>query len=211
MKIIQFEQSGLIIENNSGYKLAIDIGHYTPIEKLNGISVDVMLVSHIHKDHFSPEHIKKLSPKKLYLSRECIESLGEERLSSELIEVESGDSININGIKVLLFDVDHGPNVKVPLKANLGFLMEIDDKKIYYAGEMFNPSGIDVTSLEVDVAVIPVGGFYTFGPQEAVAFVKKFRKIGKIIPMHYQKTPETREDFIRLAVDSGFNTYSFCI
>ncbi|MDO8183779.1 MAG: MBL fold metallo-hydrolase [bacterium] len=85
MKLIKFEQSGFILETTNGYKLAIDIGSYTPVEKLEDTTVDAMLVSHIHGDHFSIEQIKKLAPKKLYLNEECIEALGEEKLSSEII------------------------------------------------------------------------------------------------------------------------------
>lgn len=211
MKLTQLEQSGFILETNDGYKLAIDIGSYTPVEKLNGISPDAMVISHIHGDHFSVEQIKKLSPQKLYINRECIEALGEETLSSEIIETKIGDSIDIDGIKVEFFDVDHGPNVKVRPKENFGFLIEAGGKKIYFAGDMFYPSGMDVSNLEVDVALIPVGTFYTFGPQEALAFVKQFKKIGKVTPMHYQKTPETREEFVKLAVAEGFNTDSYML
>ncbi|MEK7091707.1 MAG: MBL fold metallo-hydrolase, partial [Patescibacteria group bacterium] len=113
MKLTKLEQSGFIIETNSGYKLAIDIGSYTPLEKLAGISVDAILVSHIHPDHFSLNQIKALAPKRLYLNRECIEALGEETLDSEIIDVKVGDKIEINGIKVTFFDVDHGPNVRI--------------------------------------------------------------------------------------------------
>ena len=67
MTITKFEQSGFVLETESGYKLAIDIGCYTPVDKLDDISPDAMLVSHIHADHFSIEQIKKLSPKKLWL------------------------------------------------------------------------------------------------------------------------------------------------
>ena len=211
MNIKKFEQSGFIIETDNGYKLAFDIGSYTPIEKLNGISVDVMLVSHIHGDHFSLDQIKKLSPKKLYLNRECIEILGEEILSSEIAEVKIGDVVYINGIKVSFFDVDHGPNVKVRPKENFGFLIEADGKKIYFAGDMFYPSGMDVSTLEVDIALIPVGTFYTFGPEEAISFIKQFKKNDKVIPIHYEKYPNTREEFIKLAVAEGFNTDSFIL
>ena len=204
MTLTKFEQSGFILETDSGYRLAIDIGSYTPLERLAGISVDAMLVSHIHGDHFSIEQIKKLSPKKLYLNRECIEMIGEETLSSEIIEVKVGNQIDIDDIKVQFFNVDHGPNVKIRPKENFGFLIEADNKKVYFAGDMFNPSGIDVTSLEINDALIPVGTFYTFGPKEALAFAKKFKKIGKITPMHYHKTPETREEFIKLATNKGF-------
>ena len=56
--------------------------------------------------------------------------------------------------------------------------------------------------------LIPVGNFYTFGPKEAIEFAKQFKKIGKIIPMHYQKIPDTREEFINLALKEGLNTES---
>ncbi len=207
MILTKFEQSGFILETDSGFKLAIDIGSYTPIEKLNGISIDAMLVSHIHGDHFSMDQIKALSPTKLYLNRECIEALSEETLTSEIVTVKVGDSVDIpdSNIKVSFFDVNHGPNIKVVPKENLGFLIEADGKKIYFAGDMFYLSGIDVTDLEVDYALIPVGTFYTFGPQEALAFVKQFKKIGQIIPMHYEKTPETKGEFIKLAEEAKFN------
>ena len=202
MKITKFEQSGFILETESSYKIAIDIGAYTPLEKLAGISVDLMLVSHLHGDHFSVENIKKLSPKKLRLNEECLELLGDEILSSEIEKIKVGDIIKIDGIKITFFDVDHGPNTKVKPKENFGFLIEADNQKIYFAGDMFYESGIDVSSLEINYALIPVGGFYTFGPQEAIDFIKKFKKISEIIPMHYQKTPETKDEFLKLLQNS---------
>lgn len=211
MKLTKFEQSGFILETDKGFRLAFDIGNKTPIEKLQGVTADAMLVSHIHGDHFSLDQIKALSPKKLYLNQECIETLGEESLSSEIVQVKLGDEITIDDIKVQFFNVDHGPNVSAPLQENFGFLIRADDKTIYFAGDMFYESGIDVSNLEVDIALLPVGTFYTFGPEEALAFTKKFKRIGKVTPMHYEKTPETREQFINLAVAHGFNTDSYVL
>jgi L-ascorbate metabolism protein UlaG (beta-lactamase superfamily) len=211
MKLTKFEQSGFILETEKGFRLAFDIGNKTPIEKLNGVTVDAMLVSHIHGDHFSLEQIKKLSPKKLYLNAECIETLGEETLSSEIIQTKISDEILIDTIKIQFFNVDHGPNVSAPLKENFGFLITADNQTVYFAGDMFYESGIDVTNLEVDIALIPVGTFYTFGPQEALEFVKKFNRTNKVIPMHYEKTPETRDQFIKLAVAEGINTDNYIL
>jgi len=198
MKITQFEQSGFILETDNGYKLAMDIGSYTPIEKIKGIKVDAMLVSHFHGDHFSIEQIKELSPKKLYLNRECIDLIENERIESKITEVKNNDYIEFDGIKVKFFDVDHGPNIKMRPKENLGFLIEIDGKRVYFAGDMFYPSGIDVSNIEVDYALIPIGTFYTFGPSEAIRFIKTFKRIETVIPMHYLKTPETKREFDRL-------------
>ena len=211
MRITKLEQSGFIIEADNGYKIGIDIGSYTPTEKLHRGMVDAMLISHLHGDHFSIPQIKKLSPKKLYLNRECIELLGEEEIGSEIIKIAVGDSVDIEGFKVLFFDVDHGPNVTLKPQENFGFLIEVDNKKIYFAGDMFYSSGIDVSDLEVERALIPVGTHYTFGPKEALELASKFKHIGNITPMHYEKTPETREEFIRLAIAEGFNTESFML
>ncbi len=112
--------------------------------------------------------------------------------------VKTGDSIDISGIRVSFFEVDHGPNVTVKPKENFGFLIEADGSRVYFAGDMFYPSGIDVSTLEVDYALIPVGTFYTFGPQEAADFVKRFKNAGEIIPMHYHKKPETKDEFLSL-------------
>ncbi len=203
MNIRRFEQSGLIIANAAGKTLAVDIAAYTPLEKLEGVLVDAMLVSHIHGDHFSIEHIKTLSPKKVYVGSECKEALGEGPFPFDVIEVKAGESIDIEGTRVTPFEVDHGPNASQKPRENFGFLFENDGDSIYFAGDMFYPSGIDVSELEVATALLPVGGFYTFGPAEAVAFAISFKKIGKVLPMHYHKNPETKAEFIAHAAEAG--------
>lgn len=198
MHITQFEQSGCIIKTNTGFTLALDIASYTPLEKLEDVNVDAMIVSHLHGDHFSIPHIKKINPKKLYLSRECIELLGEEEVSSDIIEIQEGQNITIGEVEVSVFSVDHGPNVKVRPQENFGFFISVDGEKIYFAGDMFYPSGVSVDSLEVDHVLIPVGGFYTFGPEEAFQFVKSFKNIKCVLPMHFEKTPEMKREFLSL-------------
>lgn len=199
MRITKFEQSGVIFESNTGSRLAIDIGSYTPVEKLEGIKVDAVIVSHIHPDHFSLEQIKKLSPEKLYIGEEGKESLGGEIFPFEIVVIKDGDQIKVGDIAVDVFYVDHGPNVSTPIKDNYGFLITGDNQKIYFAGEMFYESGIDVANLEVDYAFFPVGSFYTFGPQEAFAFAKKFKKIGKAISMHDRGDLVKKAEFVKLA------------
>lgn len=201
MKLTKFEQSGFILETENGFRLAFDIGNKTPVEKLADTRVDAMLVSHIHGDHFSLDQIKMLQPKDLYLNQECIDALGEEVLDSKINQVRIWDTINVGGIEVKFFNVDHGPNVTSPLAENFGFLIKADGQAAYFAGDMFYPSGIEVSNLEVDYALLPVGTFYTFGPQEAFDFAKQFKKIGRIVSIHYEKEPETRNQFIELAKD----------
>ena len=64
---------------------------------------------------------------------------------------------------------------------------------------MFNPSGLDTKTLEMDYVLLPVGGFYTFGVAEAFALAQTFKSIGKIIPMHYEMKPEAGKEFSEMA------------
>ena len=137
MTLKKYEQSGFILETAAGFRLAFDIGNKTPLSNLEGVTVDAMLVSHIHGDHFSLDQIKKLNPKKVYLNHECIETLGEEQLPFEIVEVKVGDTISISDIQISFFNVDHGPNVSAPLTENFGFLITADNQTIYFAGDMY--------------------------------------------------------------------------
>lgn len=204
MTLKKYEQSGFILETTAGFRLAFDLGNKTPLSNLEGVTVDAMLVSHIHGDHFSLDQIKKLNPKKVYLNHECIETLGEEQLPFEIIEVKVGDAVTIEDIHVSFFNVDHGPNVSAPLAENFGFLITSDNQTIYFAGDMYYASGIDVSELEVDYALIPIGTHYTFGPEDALDFAKKFKKIGTLISMHFENKPETHPEFLQL-VGNTFN------
>ena len=199
MKLTKLEQSGFIFETEKGFRLALDIGSRTPVSKLEGVFVDAMIISHLHGDHLSIDQIRKLSPKDLYISGECRNALGVEESSSVITEIKSNTEIQVDDFKINIFNVDHGPNVSAPLKENFGFLITVQGQKIYFAGDMFYGSGIDVTNLEVDIVLLPVGTFYTFGPEEAFAFSKTFKKIGKIIPMHDRGNLEKTDEFIKLS------------
>lgn len=66
-----------------------------------------------------------------------------------------------------------------------GFIIEIDDKKVYHAGD----TGLiyDMKLLEdekIDVAFLPIGGNYTMDIKDAVKAVD-FIKPKKVVPMHY--------------------------
>lgn len=198
MKLTKLERAGFIFEMNNGFRLAVDIGDQTSIEKLTGMKVDAIFASHLHSDHFSLPQIKALMPKQLYISHETRLKI-HEPVSFEVIEIKAGDEILINGVEIQVFSVDHGPNVSLPLHENFGFLINGDGQSIYFAGDMFYPSGIDVTNLDVDLALLPVGSIYTFGPEEALNFAKQFKRIGRIICMHADIEIGSKDRFIKHA------------
>ena len=58
---------------------------------------------------------------------------------------------------------------------------------------------------DIDILFVPIGGGDVLSvPQASKLAVKLEAKL--IIPMHYDKNPETKEEFIKLAQADGFNT-----
>ncbi len=197
MKIKKYEQSGVVITSNSGKSLAIDIGNKTPTSKLEGVNVDYYLVSHIHGDHFHPENIKSLKPKVIFLPIECKLNFTE----VEIKTIEVNKEIETEDFKIVPFYVDHGPNASA-YNENFGFLVYCDSEILYFAGDIYNSANLDVSQLKVNYLLVPVGGYYTFGPNEAFSFSKKFNSVGKILPIHYEKNdhinPETYIQFVNM-------------
>ncbi|MAZ30113.1 hypothetical protein CL655_02395 [bacterium] len=204
MEIAQFEQSGFIITSNVGETLAVDIGALTPAERLADVTVDAMLVSHIHADHCSAEHVTALAPATVYTGAECAVALHATGLTIE--ELKAGDTVETNGFTVTPFEVDHGPNAPQVPAQNFGFLIVVDDTTIYFAGDMYTASGMPVGELDVDIAMLPVGGHFTFNAEAAHAFAQQFKSIGTIYPMHYEAVGPIdtagKEKFIALAANT---------
>ena len=66
----------------------------------------------------------------------------------------------------------------------VGYLVNIDGKKIYVAGDTDNTE--DAQNVKCDIACVPVGGTYTMTAEEAVDLIKTI-KPEIAIPIHYGK------------------------
>lgn len=75
-----------------------------------------------------------------------------------------------------------------------GFLIEINGKKVYHAGD--TGLTIDMSLLEdeeIDTAFIPIGGNYTMDIDDAVKAVK-FIRPKAVVPIHYNTFPVIKAD-----------------
>jgi L-ascorbate metabolism protein UlaG (beta-lactamase superfamily) len=93
----------------------------------------------------------------------------------------------------------HGSGV--PGGLSCGFLIELEGKKIYHAGD----TGLimDMALLEeekVDLALLPIGDRYTMGPKDALRAVKLI-KPAQVVPMHYNTWPPIAQDPERFKKD----------
>ena len=75
-----------------------------------------------------------------------------------------------------------------------GFLFEMDGRKIYHAGDTALTLDMQLLAEEdLDVALLPIGDFYTMGPGDALRAVKLIRP-KLVIPMHYNTFPAIAQD-----------------
>ncbi len=140
----------------------------------------LVLVSHSHYDHYSPEDIARISgaETKLVASTDVVtkEKTGEMILPG--LSVDLG-SVRVSGVAA------YNPGKQFHPKANnwVGFVIEVGSKRIYYAGDTDLTD--EMKSLkEIDVALLPVGGTYTMDATEA-AEATKYIKPEQAIPYHW--------------------------
>ena len=124
---------------------------------------DVVIVSHGHSDHFSPQDVEKVSnPETTVLAP--ADTVAKFRNAGT---ITPGQTITVGDVTVeavAAYNVDK----KFHPKNNnwIGAIITLDDKRIYYAGDtdlIDEMSGLD----NIDVALLPVGGTYTMNSSEA--------------------------------------------
>ena len=134
---------------------------------------DIILITHSHYDHFSPDDIKKVMKQETVLV--CPESMKEaDDMGLEVVRVSTSDKIEVLGISI---ETVAAYNKLKPFhpKSNgwVGYIINSSSNgRIYVAGDT------DLTSenqnVKCDIAMLPVGGTYTMN-------FKKAAKLANII------------------------------
>ena len=104
------------------------------------------------------------------------------------------------------FQAIHGSGA--PGAVSCGFVFEIGGKKIYHAGDTALMLDMQLLADEdIDVALLPIGDFYTMGPKDALRAAKMIQA-NMVIPMHYNTFPQIRQDpdlFVKALKENGLN------
>jgi L-ascorbate metabolism protein UlaG (beta-lactamase superfamily) len=82
-----------------------------------------------------------------------------------------------------------GPYTTVPG----GFLLHLDGKRLYHAGDTALITDMQLLRGQVDVALLPIGDNFTMGPEDAVRAVE-FIEPEVVIPMHYSTWDVIEQD-----------------
>jgi L-ascorbate metabolism protein UlaG (beta-lactamase superfamily) len=132
---------------------------------------DIVTISHAHGDHNSAGAVVSYDPNTSNPNPLVLTMPGE---------------YEKKGIRIQGFATFHDKNQGADRGKNVVYKITIDDVDILHCGDLGHMLKSDVVDEigNVDVLLIPVGGFYTIGPDEAVDVVSKLEP-SVVIPMHH--------------------------
>ena len=168
--------------------------YFDPYQIEGGPAADVILVSHEHFDHCSPEDIAKIQGPETVI---VTEKDSANKLSGDVRVVKPGDVLELEDVKIEAFPSYNTDKDFHPRKNGwLGFIVEMEGVRVYHAGDAdFIP---EMKDMEVDIALLPVSGTYVMTAEEAVEATKKIQpKV--VIPMHYGAIVGSADDAQRFA------------
>ena len=160
-----------------------------PFQIQPGPKADIILVSHEHFDHCSPEDIDKIKAEDTII---VTEAQSAEKLEGNVKVMKPYESVSIGGVNIETLP-SYNLNKDFHPKENgwLGFIIEIDGERIYHSGDAdFIPEMNDV---KADIALLPVSGTYVMTAEEAVKAALAIKpKVA--IPMHYGAIVGSEDD-----------------
>jgi len=147
---------------------------------------DIVCVTHDHSDHLGDAFdICKRTGATLVSVHE-LSVYAQDNGVEETVGINIGGTVDVKGIETSMVQALHSCTRGAPA----GFVLKGEGKTIYHAGDtgLFGDMRLIGEIHRPDVALIPIGGYYTMGGSEAAEAVRLI-KPSVVIPMHYQTFP----------------------
>ncbi len=184
VKITWLKHAGFQIKNSA----VIYIDPYEVNKELE--KADIILITHDHFDHMDIKSIRKLSKDDttIVYPKGCIVE------GYKTCEISENSKVVIKNVEIQAVPAY---NINKPFHKTgcVGYIIKIDGVRIYHAGDTDRIP--EMKNIEVDIALLPIGGTYTMDVEEAVKASNDI-KAKYFIPMHYGEIPNTKanpEDF----------------
>jgi len=216
--ILWLGQAGFRIKTPGGKIILIDPwitgGPKTPSQYKNDLAaigpIDLLLVTHAHVDHIGDAPaLAKMNNTKLYGPADMVTPL----IFLGLLPADLGHRFNksgsitpLPGIKVTAVKAEHSSLLvhKNPVTEKMeahhageamGYIIELENGfKIWHMGDtgLFGDMKFIGEYYKPDLVMIPIGGNFTMGPDDAAYALRTWVKPKMVIPMHYNSNPMTK-------------------
>ena len=159
----------------------------------------VVLVSHEHDDHCSPDDVEKVSGPDTVV----IANAGAAGRLPGARPVAPGDRLSVAGVEieaVRAYNINKFRSPGVPFHprdaGHVGYVVTVDDIRLYFAGDTDHIP--EMREISCDVALLPVSGIYVMTVDEAVGAARDLSP-QIVVPMHYGSGIGTAGDGSRFA------------
>jgi len=158
-----------------------------PVRASDIKKADIVCVTHDHSDHLGDAFDICKRTGATFVGVHELSVYAEENGVEETVGPNIGGTVGVKGVGISIVGAVHSCTRGAPA----GFILSGEGKTIYHAGDtgLFGDMRLIGEIHRPDIALIPIGGYYTMGDREAAEAVKLV-KSAVVIPMHYQTFPE---------------------
>jgi L-ascorbate metabolism protein UlaG (beta-lactamase superfamily) len=199
MRITWLGHSAFLIEGKN--KVLVDpflTGNPVAAISAEDVDCDIICVTHGHMDHLGDA--TNIARRTGAIIAAIVEMSNYfEKLGVESVGFNLGGTAKVLKTKITMVPAFHSSSINAPgleFSAAMPVGMIIDSGKVvYHAGDtaVFGDMKIIGDLYRPDVAMLPIGGFYTMDAKQASLAVKLIRPKA-VIPMHYNTFPPIKAD-----------------
>jgi L-ascorbate metabolism protein UlaG (beta-lactamase superfamily) len=160
-------------------------------------SADIVYVTHDHRDHLGDAFNICKKTNATFVSVGDLARYAKEEGVEKTVGLNIGGAIGIEGVRLSMVQAFHTATRGVPT----GVIVEGEGRTAYHAGDtgVFGDMRILGELYKFDVALLPIGGYYTMDAKQASEAVKLLSPKA-VIPMHYKTMPvlaQSADEFVR--------------
>jgi L-ascorbate metabolism protein UlaG (beta-lactamase superfamily) len=177
--------------------------------KISPHDADIVLITHDHYDHFSPEDLAKvINPATILVVPEKVADKAA-AFSAQVKAIETvlpGQQYQIAGLSLETVPSYNRIKPFHPKKNGwVGYLLDLDGQRVFIAGDTDKTK--ENSTVQCDIALVPVGGKFTMDAKEAAELINTIRPAAAI-PTHYGTIVGKKSDGERFAslVDPAIET-----
>ena len=213
--------SGDQIATDKGVMVIHPINHATFVMQWNGKTVyvdpvggvkpfadlpkpDLVLVTHIHGDHFDPATLAAVIPAGgrtvIVAPKTVAEKIPEALRSKAMVRIlTNGEKTEVLGIAVEAvpaYNTTPGKEKFHPKGRDNGYVLTVGGKRVYIAGDTEDTPEMRALK-RIDIAFLPMNLPYTMSVEKVAEAIRQFRP--KVVyPYHFRSQDGTKADFGQL-------------
>lgn len=160
--------------------------YFDPFQIKQADQANIILITHSHQDHYSPDDLAKLITEKTVLiaPKDCAEKL-KDKFTNQVIVSAPGMKTSVGDVQIEAVPAYNVVKTKFHAKENhwVGYILTVDGVRIYHAGDTERIP--EMQNMTCDIALLPLGQTYTMNSVQEAADAALDVKASIAIPIHY--------------------------